>query len=82
MSRNLKDAAGGGNVVEVKRLLVGAADVNEKDQYADTPLHFGHLEVAQALVQAGADITVQDDHGQMPLHFATEYDHEDAAHRC
>ena len=62
-------------------LLEQGADINVKDEYGRTPLHY-HAQVNNTaqlafLLAQGADIHAQDTYGNTPLHFA-EY-HADAA---
>jgi ankyrin repeat protein len=69
---SLYDAAKGGDVEQVRRLLAEGAEVNLPDPL-DTPLHAaaaaGRLEVTELLIAAGANIEI---HGFLgtPLHNA------------
>ena len=51
---SIHQAAGDGNIEAVKRHLEAGADVNTKDEFGRTPLHFttfyGHIEVAELLI--------------------------------
>lgn len=53
-------AIGKGQLKEVKRLISAGVDVNAEDIIGDTPLGdaaaMGHLEIAEALLNAGADV--------------------------
>ena len=50
------------------------ADIDAKNDYGDTPLHFAawgdSVSVLEWLVELGVDIGARDDHGDTPLHFA------------
>ena len=58
-------------------LDVGKANVNAKNNYSNTPLHFaalcGHIEAATLLIERGAEINPIHDSNRTPL---------DAAHMC
>jgi ankyrin repeat protein len=63
------------NNVEVVRLLIeNGADINARDKWKDTPLHYalplfeGGLEAARLLIEAGADVSAQGRYGDTPLH--------------
>ena len=72
--RSLHDAAREGSLQDVERLLSGGADVNESNEYGETPLHLaarcGSLEVVKFLLENGAsgDIAARDEDGRTPLH--------------
>ncbi len=55
----LVSAAGSGDIAEVKRLIAGGVDVNERNTRGTTALmsgaFYGHLEIVQALLEAGAN---------------------------
>ena len=57
------------------------ADVNAKNEYGETPLHWacqsGNANIVTYLVAHGADVDCQDGDGNTPLHWAAEEDHED-----
>jgi ankyrin repeat protein len=65
------DAAARGDVVEVRSLLSGGADVNERDgsgRTAVTAAALGdHVEVARVLIDGGADVNLQDADRNNPL---------------
>lgn len=68
-------AAQSGILVEVKQLIIGGHDVNQRDEkYGFTPLHqavfFGHQEVVEFLIAEGADINAKNNAGSTPLYLA------------
>ncbi|XP_049797165.1 ankyrin repeat, PH and SEC7 domain containing protein secG-like isoform X2 [Schistocerca nitens] len=67
-------AAKEGSVSKVRTLLAVGADVEAKDDYKWTPLHWaaimGHVEVARCLLEDGADVNARDDWQNTPLHQA------------
>jgi len=80
----LHKAAFWGHVFTVK-YLAGECKLDKdlQDYNGDTPLHdacrFGHLEVAEALVQAGANPALKNKEGQDALGVAEEYGKADVA---
>ena len=64
-------------------MLSHGADVNAKDKFGLTPLHWATLhdnEVsADVLLAHGADVNAKDDRGFTPLHLATMKGHKDMA---
>jgi ankyrin repeat protein len=68
-SPTLRDAAGTGDIEEVKRLVEGGADIEATDVYGMAPLHWatikGHEEVARLLVASEANIETIDDAFQL-----------------
>ncbi|CAD7700408.1 unnamed protein product [Ostreobium quekettii] len=70
----LLDAAGDGDVDEVKQLLEDGADVNTTDASGNTPLILGtadgSIEVVRVLLDAGADINAQGAFEGTALRFA------------
>jgi ankyrin repeat protein len=70
----LADAAARGDVVAVRALLAGGADVNATQVDGTTPLHAAvandHLEIADALLKAGAKAATGDRYGVLPLSLA------------
>jgi len=63
--------------------LADGADVNAKNKYEQTPLHFaaykGRKEIAKLLIAAGADENAKDVNGWTPLHRAAEAGHKEIA---
>ena len=72
-----------GNVAEVKRLLEGGLDVNARDEFAETPLHWaariGDVRMAELLIKYGGDINARNNAENTPLHVAVAYGHLDMA---
>jgi len=72
---SLFTAAVGGDLAEVKRLVVDCgANPNIQDKDGYTPLHYaawkGHLKVVELLLEHGANPNIQDKDGYTPLHYA------------
>ena len=63
-SVDIWEAARTGNIEAVKQHLAAGADVNAKDEWDRTPLHYatleGHKEVAELLIANGADVNAWD----------------------
>ena len=59
------------------------ADVNAKNYYQQTPLHYavssGHAGAAKVLLDNGADVNAKDNLQRTPLHLATKNEDVDAA---
>ena len=77
-------AAQSGILVEVKQLVIGGHDVNQRDErYGFTPLHhavfFGHRDVVEFLIGHGADVNVKNNAGSTPLYLATGKWHKEIA---
>ena len=51
--------------------MTKGADVNSKDNYGNTPLHYavlgGHTEIAELLIAEGADVNARRDDGMTPV---------------
>ncbi|MBM3610480.1 MAG: hypothetical protein FJX18_03005 [Alphaproteobacteria bacterium] len=75
----LHEAARGGNIDVVKKLVEKGADLNIKDVDGRTPLYWaserGHPEVVLFLIEKGADPTITDDDKRTILHRAARYGH-------
>lgn len=70
--RGLLSNAAFDNAVKCMQVLVDAgADVNQRNEYGYTPLHYAaglfHTEAVRLLLAAGADPTVPNEDGDMPL---------------
>ncbi len=68
-------AAKSGILVEIKQLIIGGHDVNQRDEkYGFTPLHqavfFGHREIVEFLIAEGADVNAKNNAGSTPLYLA------------
>ncbi|KAH3762565.1 ankyrin 2,3/unc44 [Pelomyxa schiedti] len=72
----LYTAAWRGNVISVRSLIGGGANVNIKNKDGWSPMHAacgnGHLEVVKELVTAHAEVNVQDNQGTTPLYHACD----------
>jgi len=59
----------------VKLLVQNDADIDAKDEYKRTPLHFavyeGRLDTAELLIELGANVNARDWIGFTPLHYAS-----------
>jgi ankyrin repeat protein len=71
IDQELRLAARENNLPEFRRLLSVGADVNAKDSFGWTPLHWasamGHSQVVIELLQHGAGIEAKDNSGRAPL---------------
>ena len=72
--QNIWNAADEGNIEEVKQHLDSGIDVNAKNQFGGTPLHFaakqGHKNLAALLITEGADTNAEAYDKSTPLHSA------------
>jgi ankyrin repeat protein len=79
IDRELRQASRENNLPEVCRLLSVGADVNAKDRYEWTPLHWacarGRVAVVNELRSRGANIEAKNNTGNTPLHIAASMDH-------
>ncbi len=58
-------------ILKMRELVKGGADVNECDGEGNTPLHYaGNAELARVLLEAGAQVGVRNSTGDTPLHYA------------
>jgi len=77
------EAAEDGDLARVQALLNNRADVNAKDNYKQTALHFasqnGHKEVVVLLIANGADVNASRFDGETPLHWALSHDRDEIA---
>ncbi|WP_419198881.1 ankyrin repeat domain-containing protein [Wolbachia endosymbiont of Rhagoletis cingulata] len=83
LDEKLLTAVQNGDLDAVKDLTNQNANVNARDKYSWTPLHWAafkdRLEVAEFLVKKGADINAEDKgpYGKKPIHVAAENDSKD-----
>jgi ankyrin repeat protein len=62
-----------GDVVAMKLLIKHGADVNARDVFRKTPLHFARSpDAAKLLIKHGADVNARDVYGRTPLDYAME----------
>ena len=73
---SIHEAAKAGDIKTVKQHLTAGADVNAKNEWGGTPLHYatfgGHKEVVELLIAKGADVNAKDGVGETPLHWASK----------
>jgi ankyrin repeat protein len=64
-------------VSELQSAIAKGADLDEKDQFGATPLHYAVAErndyLVGILLEHGADVLAQDMDGKTSLHYAIEY---------
>jgi len=67
----------GGNIKTMKYLIAQGVNIDERNVYGETPLHWcckeGNIEIAKLLIANGCDMKVKDCDGNTPLHWAAEY---------
>jgi ankyrin repeat protein len=72
---SIHEAAKEGNIEAVKQRLAAVTDVNAKDKWDITPLHYaaqrGHKEIAELLISKGADVNAKGEDGT-PLDWAIQ----------
>ena len=70
-----------GNIEKVKQSLASGSDINQKDQYGNTPLiiatTFGKTAIAKLLIKKGADLNIRNSQGSTPLHIAAFFCYKD-----
>ncbi len=79
---NIWEAAEQGNIEAVKQHLDAGSEVNAKNDYGVTPLHYaaiGHKKIVELLIANGADVNVKHNWGRTPLHYAAFYGHKEIA---
>ena len=80
MVDSLINAAGKGEIEEVRQLIAGGADVAAKNSHGFTALHgaaaMGREGVVRLLLDAGADLAAKHASGETALHFAVGEGHE------
>jgi len=84
---SIREAVKTGNIEAVKQHLDAGVDVNAKDKYGRTPLHYaatrGLKKIIELLIAKGADVNtkieVGDYKGQTPLDGATQWNHPETA---
>ena len=80
---SIHDAAFVGNIKAVKQHLAAGTDVNGKNDFFSTPLHYatwqGHKENAELLIAKGADVEAKDDNWSTPLHKAAKFGRKEVA---
>jgi len=73
-SVDIWEAAYEGNIEVVKQHLAAGTDVDAKDKYELTALHWaaagGQNEIVELLIAKGADVNATDGDGDTPLHLA------------
>ena len=68
---SIHKAAKEGNIGAVKQHIAAGTDVNAKEEWGWTPLHFTTTkEIAELLIGNGADVNAKNDGGFTPLHYA------------
>ena len=79
---SLNEAVRLNDIVLVKALIDAGADVNEKDEAGEAPLHIavvgGYREIASLLIEKGAEVNVGDARGLTPMHAAAWRGYRDA----
>ena len=66
---------------QIKLLVENGNNVNQKNTYKRTALHFAikekcSAEIVQFLLENGADVNAQERSGLTPLHFAAQYNND------
>ena len=69
--KSIHKAASAGHIEAVKQHLAAGTDLNAKNKYGSTPLHYAaNKEIAELLIAEDANVNEKDDNGSTPLHFA------------
>jgi len=72
--RTIHDEVCKGNLEKVKSILDQKIDINEKDSFGSSPLHYAarnsHTDIIKILLEGKADVNIKDKHGFTPLHEA------------
>jgi ankyrin repeat protein len=76
---DLLDASKIGDLEKMKRAIENEADVNAKDEYGWTPLHWacynGKVAIISFLLDKKADVNAEDNYGDTPLLKACFFGH-------
>lgn len=82
-ANGLCDAVHAGNKAKVEKLLSKGAQIDEKDVFHLSPLHWAIIEdkkgIAEYLIEKGANVSVKDDRNMTPLHWAVIEDKKEYA---
>jgi len=66
-----------GDAAAVKQFIDAGADVDVRDKWGNTPIHYacelGHTDVVRLLLKRGADVNECDEISWTPLHVACEH---------
>jgi len=77
MDKELRTAAGSGDLSALKALIVSGVDVNSKGNDGETALmqasSLGHIEIVDALIISGADVNAENNHGGTSLMYASAF---------
>lgn len=77
-TKELYDIVKNGLIEELKQLLETGIDVNQKNKFGFTALHYAisrkHQDMSLFLLEQGADPSIQDNDGNTALHYAAAYD--------
>ena len=77
---SIHDAATGGNIEAVKQHIAAGTDVNAKEEWGWTPLHFTTTkEIAERLIAKDADVNAKMEDGDTPLDWAIEINRTETA---
>jgi ankyrin repeat protein len=77
---SIHDAAYEGNIEAIKQHLAAGTDVNAKNKWGGTPLHFAATkEMVELLIAKGADVNAKNKYGSTPLHRAASGGHKEIA---